>query len=179
MPRIIELVGCLDVIVPDCPGKFRIRHRRRQLALRRSGVHFRVGFLPALRTRVEPLVPAFQRGVLHQHRVALEELDHGSEPFGVVSHHQEIERTAEPDSLPRGCLHFLAAREAIGALHPHGGTKHGGIDGERRVQVGVAPEDSRWIWLVCVRRIRFPRAPGPVCGAWQDRSLRCEYGDKP
>jgi len=81
----------------------------------------------------------------------------------MIGHHQEIERSTELDPLPRGRAHFLTPGETIGILQTQGRAEYGGIDGQRRVEMRVAPEDLRRVGLFGVGRVGIARAPGLLC----------------
>jgi hypothetical protein len=59
----------------------------------------------------------------------------------MVRHDEEVERTGELRALAGGGRHLVAAREPVRILGPERASGRAGIDGDGRVQMGVAPED--------------------------------------
>jgi hypothetical protein len=63
----------------------------------------------------------------------------------VVGHHQEIQRTGKLDALARARNDFLAAGEPVSIRGAEFRPDRGRIERKGRMQVCVAPIDTRWI----------------------------------
>ena len=84
--------------------------------------------------------------------------DHGGEAqvLGVVGHHQEVQGALQADAHPGAGHDGLAAGEAVGLLGSQGAADHPRVGGERRVEMGVPPEDALGVAPVQVGRVLLP-----------------------
>ena len=142
-PGLVVALGDAGVVLPDRARELRAEHRFWHRAGADRADHLDRRLDRALAAGCHQVVPAPQRRVRHQVRVALLDLLGGAQAFGVIGDDQEIERAAQPDRLAGGGDHLLAAREAVGRLGAERVAEGGGIQRIGGVQMGVAPENAR------------------------------------
>ena len=152
-PRLVIALGGAGVVLPDRARELLAQHRfwHRAGADRADDLDRRLA--RAVATGCHQVVPAPQRRVRHQVRVALLDLLGGAQPLGMIGDHQEIERAAQPDRLAGGGNHLLAASEAVGRLRAERVAEGGGIQRIGGMQMGVTPENARRIISAGIRRI--------------------------
>jgi hypothetical protein len=103
------------------------------------------------------VVPLAALRVSHDLGIAREQQRKEAQAVRMVGDHEEIERAREPRLLAARGRDLLALRKAIGLHRSESSAGCTTIHGERRMQVRVAEERSRWIVSPGVGRVGWLR----------------------
>ncbi len=168
---LVVALGGAGVVLPDRARELSAQHRFRRRAGANRADDLDRRLARTLATGCHQVVPAPQRRVGHQGRVALLDFLRGAQPLGMIGDHQEIERAAQPDRLAGGGNHLLAASEAVGRLRAERVAEGRGIQRIGGVQMGITPENAR--------RDNFGRHkannPAPCRAVLSRPGTRCRY----
>ena len=114
--RIVEGFHSVDVVGPDRAGQwaeyFRVAHDGRHGAVAEGGDHLARGQTTSLRSGLHHLAPLRHLRIGDEVGLPVEYRARQAQAFGVVRHHEEVQRAFELHRLPGRTRHRFAPREA-------------------------------------------------------------------